>query len=85
MTMENQLTQRNLPTIQRILSLPEGKRVYLRCPAGTHRDSTPSFVVYPDGSFHCFGCNVHGKGSVNFLMRVLNNTYEDAIDYLTKF
>jgi DNA primase len=83
--MENRLIQKNLPTIQKILNLPEGKRIYIRCPSPSHRDSTPSFVVYPDGSFYCFGCNVHGKGSLHFLMRVLNNTYKDSIDYLTKF
>lgn len=25
-----------------------------------HNESTPSFTVYQDGHFHCFGCNEHG-------------------------
>lgn len=25
-----------------------------------HREDTPSFFVYPDGGYHCFGCQAHG-------------------------
>jgi hypothetical protein len=35
-----------------------GNRWNCRCPF--HREEKPSFVVYPDGSYHCFGCNAHG-------------------------
>src|SRR5438552_6901773 len=31
-----------------------------RCPLPGHKDSTPSFFVYPDGRAHCFGCGFHG-------------------------
>ena len=30
-----------------------------RCPF--HDDWEPSFVVYPDGYYHCFGCGAHGS------------------------
>lgn len=36
-----------------------GGRFSCRCPLPGHDDSTPSFVVYPDGHGHCFGC---GRG-----------------------
>ena len=26
-----------------------------------HSDSKPSFVVYKDGGYHCFGCKAHGS------------------------
>ena len=26
-----------------------------------HRESDASFTVYPDGSYHCFGCGAHGN------------------------
>ena len=45
-----------------------GKTWAFRCPfhgGGTER--TPSFVAYPDGHFHCFGCGVHGTDPVAFL------------------
>lgn len=35
-----------------------GVRWVAECPF--HKESKPSFVVYPDGSFHCFGCLAHG-------------------------
>jgi len=30
------------------------------CPLPGHQDRSPSFVVYDDGHFHCFGCQQHG-------------------------
>jgi len=39
-----------------------GERKVLRCPSGTHQDERPSLVLFPDGSFHCFGCGAHGWG-----------------------
>jgi hypothetical protein len=35
-----------------------GSRWRARCPF--HREKDPSFVVYSDGSYHCFGCRAHG-------------------------
>jgi hypothetical protein len=35
-----------------------GNRYFATCPF--HVESAPSFVVYPDGSYHCFGCGAHG-------------------------
>ncbi len=34
------------------------RRGYALCPF--HRERTPSLKVYPDGTFHCFGCGAHG-------------------------
>lgn len=38
---------------------PMGDRYTSPCPF--HREVKPSFVVYPDGGFHCFGCGAHGN------------------------
>lgn len=35
-----------------------GDRLKGLCPL--HEEKTPSFVVYEDGHFHCFGCSAHG-------------------------
>jgi hypothetical protein len=35
-----------------------GARWKALCPF--HTEKTPSFVVYDDGSYHCFGCSAHG-------------------------
>jgi len=31
-----------------------------RAPCPFHSEKDPSFVVYPDGGYHCFGCRAHG-------------------------
>lgn len=31
-----------------------------KAPCPFHLESDPSFVVYDDGSYHCFGCGAHG-------------------------
>lgn len=43
-----------------------GRRVSFRCPF--HQDRTPSFSLYPDNSYHCFACGVHGSGAIDFLL-----------------
>lgn len=44
-----------------VIPHPTGSgRSVIPCPLGTHDDSTPSFVLYPDGHAHCFGCKWTG-------------------------
>ncbi len=31
-----------------------------RAPCPFHKETDPSFVVYPDAGYHCFGCGAHG-------------------------
>lgn len=36
-----------------------GRRYVCQCPV--HSEKTASFTIYPDdGTFHCFGCHIHG-------------------------
>lgn len=35
-----------------------GNYAVTSCPF--HEDSTPSFTLYPDNTFHCYGCGAHG-------------------------
>lgn len=67
-------------TIHELLGLPRGKRVSIRCPF--HNERTPSCVLYPDGSYYCFGCSVHGGDSIDFLTG-LGATWSEAIKALT--
>lgn len=52
--------------IHQILDVKDnGRRLALRCPF--HTEHTPSFILYPDNSYHCFGCGVHGNNAIDFL------------------
>ncbi len=39
---------------------PFGNALRGRCPHPDHEDKEPSFCVYPDGRFHCYGCGRRG-------------------------
>lgn len=59
----------------------EGSRLVGRCPLPNHRDSTPSFNVYPDRHAHCYGCGFHGDVTdIWSAIRGLNPGIEAAID-----
>ena len=48
-------------SIYELLGIPRAsRRVSIRCPLPGHQDDMPSFVIYPDGHFYCFGCGQHG-------------------------
>jgi len=66
-------------SIARLLSRPSngnGRRWTTLCPL--HAEKTPSFVVFPDGHAHCFGCG--WRGDVCDLFAALNRiSLRDAI------
>ena len=69
--------------IHRILNvLDNGRRISIRCPY--HGERTPSFVLYPDNSFFCFGCGAHGSGPIDFLMK-MGTTFQEALITIVKY
>ena len=47
-----------------------------------HKEKSPSFSVVEDkGFFHCFGCGAHGN-AIDFVMRVENLEFADALQRL---
>lgn len=46
-----------------------------------HNEKTPSFYVYGDGAFHCFGCGAHGD-AIGYTMRARNLSFIDAVKQL---
>jgi hypothetical protein len=46
-----------------------------------HAESTPSFTVYDDGHYHCFGCGKHGD-AITFVMERDGIGFRAAIDRL---
>ncbi|WP_371370670.1 DNA primase [Sporomusa aerivorans] len=60
----------------------KGKNYWGCCPF--HNEKTPSFSVTPDkGFFYCFGCQAGGN-VFNFLMRVENITFFEAVKLLAR-
>lgn len=57
-----------------------GTRKIARCPF--HEERTPSFVIYKTNSFHCFGCGIHGKNAIDFLMKKNGVDFKDAVKSL---
>src|SRR5579863_8360746 len=43
-----------------------------------HTEKSPSFRVYPDNHFYCFGCGAHGD-AIGFVMRQANLDFLEAV------
>jgi DNA primase len=56
-----------------------GSRNVGTCPF--HSDETPSFCVFPDGHFKCFGCGEHGD-VIDFVQRFHNCDFKEALSIL---
>lgn len=88
MSFNNKLTNEEIQTIRelrihRILNVSDnGRNLSLKCPF--HVERTPSFVLYPDNSFHCFGCKVNGQGAIDFCV-ALGYTFIEACEELLKY
>jgi len=52
-----------------------------RCPF--HPDTRPSFHIYPDGYYHCFGCRSHGN-VIDFVARAEGMEWKDALLMLAR-
>jgi len=62
-----------------------GRRTPIKCPfhsAGNER--TPSFMLYPDDSYFCFGCGAFGSNCIDFILD-LGGTFNEAIEELSKY
>lgn len=49
------------------------------CPL--HAEKTPSFFVFPDNRFKCFGCGEHGD-CIHFIQKMYGLSFPDALKYL---
>lgn len=84
-----ELSNLNLPTIREypiedLLDTPvrqfSGKWVSL-CPF--HEEKTGSFTIYPNNSYHCFGCGVHGHNAIDFVMAKYELGFMEAVAKLS--
>ena len=58
-----------------------GQQVQTLCPL--HPDKTPSFTIYGDNHWHCFGCNAHGD-VITLVQRLHGFSFVDAVRHLNK-
>ena len=57
------------------------RKGFAKCPF--HNEKTASFRVYPDNTYHCFGCGAHGD-IIDFIKAVQNMSFEDACAFLDR-
>ena len=50
-----------------------------------HDEKNGSLFIFPDNAWHCFGCMAHGRNSIDFIMKLKNMNFKDAVDYLKHF
>ena len=43
------------------------EKMMICCPMPNHNDSSPSFLLDDENGYYCFGCNVQGRGFIDFL------------------
>lgn len=48
-----------------------------------HEEKTPSFFIFPDNHFHCFGCQEHGS-AIDFLMKTRDMDFVSAVKELQR-
>ena len=50
------------------------------CPI--HKDTDPSFAIYSDNTWYCFGCKAHGSNAIDFIMQRDKIPFNEAIKIL---
>jgi DNA primase len=56
-----------------------GRRFVGNCPF--HNEQNPSFYVFDDGHFHCFGCGEHGD-AIDFVRKRYGYNFPEALNFL---
>ena len=56
-----------------------GSRLTGLCPF--HEERTPSFFIFHDNHYHCYGCTEHGD-SITFVMKAKSLSFPEAVRYL---
>lgn len=57
-----------------------GKRFIALCPF--HQEKTPSFTIFPDNHWYCFGACNEGGDAIKFVMKLKGFTFPEAVRFL---
>jgi hypothetical protein len=82
MILKNQINQVDLAAVAKSCGVElksNGNRYSGRCPF--HEDRSPSFFVFPDNRFKCFGCGVAGDPA-DFIQLIYNCSFKEALAHL---
>ena len=60
-------------------SLKVTSKGFIRCPF--HNEKTPSLKIYPNNTWHCFGCGMGGD-VFSFVSRMENVSFKEAFEIL---
>lgn len=74
---------RKVPIVGLLNLRRTGRIVHSKCPF--HADNTPSFAVYPDNTYHCFGCGKHGNNAIDFVMTLMEIPFKEAVSELMSY
>ena len=67
---------------QQVMNAGNGRERVL-CPF--HNEKTGSFFIFPDHSWHCFGCAESGNNAIDFIIKKRDCSFYEAVDYLKHF
>lgn len=48
-----------------------------------HSEKTPSFHIYPNGHYHCYGCGKHGN-AITFVKEKMGMDFVEAVRWLAR-
>lgn len=68
--------------LENIVNVPIKKSgKYFTCNCPIHQEKTPSFVIYPENTWYCFGCN-QGGDAIDLVMVLEQLTFVEALKSL---
>jgi hypothetical protein len=77
---EDQIQQARDVPIEDLITTKRINKMWC-CPF--HEEDTPSFHIYKENSWHCFGCQAHGKNAIDFVLKKNKDmSFVDAVRYL---
>lgn len=59
-----------------------GSELRGKCPICQPKKNQTAFNIAPDGRFHCFGCEAHGRGAIDLVMAVRKVGFREAVEFL---
>lgn len=76
---DDQIQQARDFPIEELINTKRIRRMWC-CPF--HEEDSPSFHIYPNNGWHCFGCQAHGSNAVDFVMKKQNLSFVESVKFL---